>query len=106
MNGVAGVKLANLRDFDFDFEKLWETETRRDELDSIRPRSVLVHAHLLHQRQPASPFPSKVCVPTMVSSTPDHFFGGPVGNGTSGTLSALLKEAINHFPACFCRIWV
>src|SRR5215472_14284466 len=36
-----------------------------------------------------------------MSSTPDHFLGGPVGNVTSGTLSTLLKATIHHLPACF-----
>src|SRR5713226_62362 len=43
---------------------------------------------------------------SFLSHGPGHFFGGPVGNGTSGRLSVLWKAATNHFPPCFCRTCV
>ena len=42
-------KLANLRDYDCDFRRFWETETRKDELDSIvRDQCWCTHVCFIH----------------------------------------------------------
>lgn len=49
-------KLANLRDFDCDFQKFWETETRRDELDAIvRDQCWCTHVCFIHDSLRHSP---------------------------------------------------
>lgn len=49
-------KLANLREFDCDFEKFWETRARREELDSIvRDQCWCMHVCFIHDSLRYSP---------------------------------------------------
>jgi MoaA/NifB/PqqE/SkfB family radical SAM enzyme len=49
-------KLRNLRDFDCDFQKFWETETRRDELEAIvRDQCWCTHVCFIHDSLRHSP---------------------------------------------------
>ena len=68
-------KLANLRDFDCDFEKFWETRTRREELNAIvRDQCWCTHVCFIHDSLRYSP-------KTLLYDIPVTYLEGKFANG-------------------------